>query len=105
MMIWPLQWARKLNWKASQDDHLALYFGRCLGAVSVSLGLAAYYAAQHPKLQTFFYCIMTGNLTPMVVIHLVGAIRKIQPRSESYETIIWFGLLLMACAFWPTSDF
>jgi hypothetical protein len=103
MMIWPLQWARRLNWKTTQSDLLALYFGRCLGAVSVSLGLAACYVAQHPYLHKFFFCIMAGNFAAMVAIHLIGAIRKIQPRSESYEIIVWFGLLLMTGAFWPNS--
>ena len=37
----------------------------------------------------------------MVVLHIYGAIKKIQPITETLEIGLWVGLLFLSLAFYP----
>jgi len=101
MAVAPLAWARALGWTLPEHRHLAIYFGRCLGAVVCVLSAAALVAARHPEVQGFFFRILIGSFAAMVVVHAWGAVRRIQPLSETLETAAWLALLLLAVLFYP----
>jgi hypothetical protein len=102
MVVAPMRWARVLGWTIPSHTDLAVYFGRCLGAVIGVLGLAALWAAAHPTLQSFFFLMLAGCAAAMVLVHVWGAVRRIQPPAETWEIGYWLGLLALTLAFWPT---
>ncbi len=102
MAFWPLKWAAVLGWQQPVDSHLTVYYGRCLGCVAFTLGAAGLYAAVHPGVQLYFFQIMTCNFSIMTIVHIYGAVKKVQPARETYEIVLWLGLVLASLIFWPT---
>ncbi|WP_137889150.1 hypothetical protein [Pseudomonas sp. 2FE] len=96
----PLHWARLFGWETPQHTHLALYFGRCLGAFILILeALMLRAALTGEDLQLVFEQLAAVALL-MMGIHLYGAIRRIQPLSETLETGFYAGMLVLLLLFW-----
>jgi hypothetical protein len=94
LAISPLPWARRLGWHVPERSDLALYFGRCLGAViAVLVGLSAY-AAFHPPVQPVALAVTAAATALMVPVHVVGFFQKRQPLFETVETFGWLGATL-----------
>jgi hypothetical protein len=102
MLFWPLRWAAVLGWRIPEHTHLAIYFGRCLGAVICVLGGFAFRVAAEPALQPFFFDLLLGSFALMVAVHVYGALKRIQPISETYEIGYWLLLFVLALMFYPT---
>ena len=101
LVVAPLDWARVLRWDAPLDADLIVYFGRCLGAVIGVLAVAALFAAGNPTVQPFFFGIAIASFALMVIVHAWGALRGIQPRTETLETGGWLALLVVAVLCFP----
>lgn len=99
----PLAWARALRWDVDVQPHLAVYFGRCLGVVALVLSYAAWLAAAQADVQPFFYKLIIGIYALLTVVHIVGAVQKVQPWTETAEIPFWGGLTLLAVLFYPLS--
>lgn len=97
----PLAWARVLKWDIDSKSHLALYFGRCLGAVAIVISCAAWYAAVHPEVQRFFFGVQIGIALLVGIVHVVGAIQRVQPLTETAETAFWAALVILGLLFLP----
>ena len=97
----PFAWARVLRWTVDEKSDLALYFGRCLGVVALVLVWAAWQAAATPAAQPLYFGILIGNFTLLAGVHVVGAVQRRQPWSETAEIPFWGGLALLALAFYP----
>lgn len=104
LLLKPLLWARLLRWhvpEAARDTHLALYFGRCLGAFAVVTNAMFLQAAltglgAQVMLQFFtLFCVL------MVVVHIWGALEKSQPITETLETGFWALLVVLNLLFMP----
>jgi hypothetical protein len=102
LLLVPLAWARVLRWPLPDETRLAIYFGRCLGAVIGVLASFAFVAAGEPPVQPFFFQIAIANFALMVGVHAWGALRHIQPWTESAETLVWLGLVALALLCYPT---
>lgn len=100
----PLAWARALRWGVDARPDLALYFGRCLGAIALVLSWAAWYAAGRPELQPFYFQMLVGISALMTVVHVVGAVQRVQPWTETAEIPFWAGLSLLGLAFYPVAQ-
>jgi hypothetical protein len=100
----PLSWARTFRWRVDAQPNLALYFGRCLGAVALVLSWAAWHAAAHPELQPFYFEMLIGIAVLMTVVHIVGALQRVQPWTETAEILFWAGLVLLALVFFPATQ-
>ena len=100
----PFAWARVLRWDVDAQPNLALYFGRCLGVVALVLSWAAWNAAGHPDLQPFYFQIFIGIAALMTVVHIVGAVQRVQPWTETAEIPFWAGLALLGLAFYPAAQ-
>ena len=98
----PLAWARALKWDIDPKFHLALYFGRCLGAVAIVITCAAWYAALHPEVQRFYFGLQIGIALLVGIAHVVGAIQRVQPWTETAEIAFWAALVLLGLLFFPS---
>lgn len=99
--IMPFYWAKVVGWELPQQTHLALYFGRCLGCVAIAVALFSIVAANYPLVQLFYFKFLLFIWASMVILHIYGAVKKIQPTLETYEIGFWFGLVLLTLCFWP----
>jgi hypothetical protein len=99
----PMAWARVFQWEIDSRPHLALYFGRCLGAVAMVLSVAAWYAADHAEIRRFYFFIYLGVTSLIGIVHVVGAVQKVQPWTESAEIAFWFGLFVLGVLFIPAA--
>ena len=101
LLIRPLLWASVLRWSVPADDNLTIYFGRSLGAVLCVLSVFALIAAGDPSVQPFFYGIMLAGFGLTGAVHVWGALRRIQPATETAETAAWVGLLVVGLLCYP----
>ena len=97
----PLKWAKALRWEVDVRPDLALYFGRCLGAVALVLVSAAWHAASNPALQPFYFSMLLGVFGLLTVVHIVGAVQQVQPWTETAEIPFWGALMVLALLFYP----
>jgi hypothetical protein len=90
-----------MRWDVPEQTHLAIYFGRCLGAfvfVIQAIMLRGALNGAH-RVTAFDMLYMVFGL--MWIIHVYGAIRRIQPLSETLEIGFWTVLLILNTAFYP----
>jgi hypothetical protein len=97
----PMAWARLLQWDVDAKPHLALYFGRCLGAVAIVMSSAAWYAAGHQEVQRFYFAMYFGVTGLVGIAHVVGAVQKVQPWTETAEIAFWAALVVLGLLFFP----
>jgi hypothetical protein len=97
----PLAWARSFRWTVDAQPHLALYFGRCVGALALVLSCGAWYAAGHAGLQPFFMMLYIAANVAMVVVHVAGAVQKVQPWTENAEIGFWALSAVAGLLFYP----
>ncbi|OQR29932.1 hypothetical protein BWR15_24685 [Pseudomonas sp. T] len=99
----PLLWARVMQWQLPEHTDLAVYFGRFLGAfILIVEGLMLRAALTGEALVTTFE-VLAAVAGLMVVVHVYGALRRIQPWTETLETGFYAGMLLLTLLFWPTA--
>ena len=97
----PLAWARRFGWTIPDHTELAAYFGRSLGALAVTINLLTLRAAlTGVALVTAFEVTLVVSVL-MVVVHVYGALRRVQPVSETIEIGFWAAIALLALACWP----
>jgi hypothetical protein len=99
MIFAPLTWGRWFRWKIPADDtHLTIYFGRCLGGLSLAVILIVMQRVPDPKSNRVLFELIGCISAIMTLIHIWGAIRRIQPMTETIETAFW--ALTAVAAFW-----
>ena len=97
----PLTWARWFGWRIPQERDLAIYFGRCLGAFILIVEALMLRAGLSGEGIVFTFQVLLGVATLMVIVHIWGAIRRIQPISETLEIGMYSGMFLLAVLFYP----
>lgn len=97
----PLRWARLMTWKIPQDTDLAVYFGRCLGAFILIIELVLLRAALSGADLWLAFDLMFCVYGFMIVVHVYGAWRRIQPITETLEIGFWILLALLNLLFYP----
>lgn len=105
MVLTPLTWASWLRWpvpSATDGRDLATYFGRCLGAVISVLAVVVLANADDDGQQGVLFAILIGAFSLMIGVHAWGALRRIQPLSETLEIAVWALLLVLALLFYPS---
>lgn len=99
----PLTWARLMGWQIPTQTDLAVYFGRCLGAFILILEAMMLRAALTGEAIHTVFELLAATTLMMIVVHVYGALRRIQPLSETLEIGFYAGLLLLTLMFWPLS--
>ena len=97
----PLTWARLMAWQIPQQIDLAVYFGRCLGACILILEALMLRAALTGEAMHTAFELLAATATMMIVVHVYGALKRIQPLSETLEIGFYVLLLLLTLMFWP----
>lgn len=99
----PLRWARLVGWDIPNECNLAIYFGRCLGAFALILNFFMLRAALTGEAVGPTFEFMALVWGAMIVVHVVGAIQRVQPIVETLEIGFWILLALLTAAFWPVA--
>lgn len=97
----PLSWARLFQWRIPDDTHLALYFGRCLGAFALLFEALLLRAASGHDVALVFVMLLCV-CAAMVLIHVWGAFRHQQPWTETAEIGLWSLFFGLTWLFFPT---
>ena len=79
MIFAPMFWARMLLWNIPEDTDLAVYSLRSLGSLGLAVLLVTVKAAVTGDGLLVIYEIFIPFFALMVLVHIYGAIRKIQP--------------------------
>ena len=102
LFLVPLAWARGFGWRIPEHTDLAVYFGRCLGAFVLVLELMMLRAGLTGAYIVPIYQMLIAIAAFMVVVHIWGAVKRIQPLSETLEIGMYSGLGLLAVLFYPS---
>ncbi|BBL71222.1 hypothetical protein [Methylogaea oryzae] len=97
----PLSWARFFRWTVPDNTDLALYFGRCLGALALVVDWIVIQAAIEGDAIAIVFQGLDLLMALMVVIHVYGAVKRIQPVTETWEIGFWLALLILNVCFQP----
>jgi hypothetical protein len=101
LFVCPLVWARRIGWKIPQDTDLVSYLGRSLGALALPLIVYLFIAAQDPWHYRFIFNLLIAIGALLFGVHFYGFIKKVQPRLEHLEIILYGVDTLLACFFYP----
>lgn len=103
IFLFPLAWARLMQFSVPEDRNLAIYFGRCLGAFILVVEWIAFRAAFDPSMTVIAFQILIAVSGMMLAVHLYGWAKRIQPVTENLENIMWAALLVLAALFYPVA--
>ena len=90
-----------MRWRIPANTDLAIYFGRCLGLFVLVVEILMLRAGLTGEAIVTTFEVLTLVATFMIVVHIVGAIQKVQPWTETAEIGIYSGMLLLALLFFP----
>jgi hypothetical protein len=97
----PLKWARWFGWRIPQQTDLAVYFGRCLGSFILIIELLMLQAAVTGTGLIITFQVLLAVSAFMIVVHVWGALLRIQPISETLEIGMYSALALLTILFYP----
>ena len=101
VFVAPLAWARIFLWNIPEDTDLVVYFGRCLATFLLILLAFTFRAGVTGEGLVFVFEFLLPLFAIMVLLHLYGAIRKIQPITETVEIGVYAALFVLTLLFFP----
>jgi hypothetical protein len=101
LFVVPIRWGRFMRFAIPSDTDLAIYFGRCLGAIALAMNAIVLRAALTGVGLGLLFDLLVGVSALMVVVHVWGALRGIQPWTETVEIAFWLLLFATNLAFHP----
>jgi hypothetical protein len=103
IFVAPLAWARLMLWEVPAQQHLAIYFGRCLGAFILVVEAAMLRSATTGTSFSYAFDILFVVFGLMFVVHVYGALKRIQPITETLEIGLWVALFVLNILFYPAT--
>jgi len=97
----PLAWARVFRWNLPTDTDLAVYFGRCLGVMALVFDGFILRAALTGSGMVWIFQFGIAVFSGMTLVHIWGAVRRIQPVTETIEIAFWAGLVILGLLVYP----
>ncbi len=101
LLLSPTRWAKRLRWRVPDDSDLVLYLGRSLGAVGVALTLGGIRAAFDPWRNRILFPMTTVVAALLTLVHILGAVQRRQPWTETAEILLWGATTVGTVAFYP----
>lgn len=99
----PLTWARLMLWKLPAETDLAVYFGRCLGAFILIVEALMLRAGLTGEAIHTTFEVLACVAIMMIVVHIYGALKRIQPLTETLEIGFYSALLVLTLLCWPAT--
>lgn len=104
IFIAPIAWARAMRWTLPEHQHLAIYFGRCLGAFILVVEITMLRSATTGTSFSYAFDVLFLVFSLMFVVHVYGAIKRIQPITETLEIGFWMILFVLNMLFYPATS-
>jgi hypothetical protein len=101
LLLSPLRWAKALRWRVPADSDLSLYLGRSLGALAVTFTLGGIRAAFDPWRNRILFPMAAVAAGLLTLVHIVGAVQRRQPWTETAEILFWGAMTVGAVACYP----
>lgn len=101
LLLVPQYWARFFRWEMPQPNTFVLFLSRSLGIIISLMAVFAFRATNSPEAKPFFFDLMLGLFVGMIALHVYGAIRKVQPITETAEILLWVALFVITLCFYP----
>lgn len=92
-----------MGWVLPTHTHLTVYFGRCLGAFILILETMMLRAALSGEAIRAVFEMLLAVTVMMIIVHVYGAMRRIQPLSETLEIGFYGVLMVLTLMFWPAT--
>lgn len=89
LLFVPLRWARVFRWELPERSHLTIYLGRCLGGVALAVVVFVFRAVPDPRSSRVLFDLVTLMTGILALVHVWGAIRRIQPWTEHAEIVLY----------------
>lgn len=90
LLLVPLRWARWLRWQLPAGGaELTVYLGRCVGGLALAVILMALRAAPDPRGHRLIFELIATIAAIMTAVHLWGALRRVQPWTETAEIALY----------------
>lgn len=105
LFLVPLKWAKLMQWDLPVQEHLAVYFGRCLGAFILVIELAMLRTLIGEVDANYAFDLLFAVFIVMFLVHVYGALRRIQPITETLEIGFWMILFALNMLFYPAQQF
>ncbi|MCY1379082.1 hypothetical protein D9M69_667670 [compost metagenome] len=93
-----------MRWTIPEHEHLAIYFGRCLGAFILVIEIAMLRSVVTGTCFSYAFDLLFLVFALMFVVHVYGAIKRIQPITETLEIGFWMILFVLNVLFYPASS-
>lgn len=90
-----------MGFEIPSHTDLAVYFGRSVAALAAAVNFLALHAGLSGRAVFDVLIFIIAIATMMTIIHVWGAIRKIQPISETLEIGFWILIGLAALGVLP----
>jgi hypothetical protein len=101
LLLVPIRWARAFRWEVPQPRNLVVFLGRSMGIMISLLAIFAFKVTGIPAAKPFFFDLMLWLFVAMIALHVYGALRRIQPVTETLEIVLWIILFLITLGFYP----
>jgi hypothetical protein len=99
LLLCPLRWARCLRWTLPEGSvDLTIYLGRCVGGLALAVIVATLRAVSDPEAHRAIFDLIGCIGAIMVGIHVYGALRHVQPWTETAEIGLYACLACLAFA-------
>ena len=102
LFVAPLAWARLFHWRLPGETDLAVYFGRCLGAFVLIVDAVMLRAGATGEGLGFTFQVLLAVATLMIIVHVWGALQRIQPITETLEVCMYAGIFILTILFYPS---
>jgi hypothetical protein len=96
LTFFPLRWARWFRWILPGESALTVYFGRCVGVLAVAIIIVSLGAVPHPERFPVLFELIAWIGALMTALHVYGAIRRVQPWTETAEIALYAVLAVLA---------
>jgi hypothetical protein len=97
----PQRWAGIFGWEIPGEKKLAMFLGQSLGILLTVISVFAFLVPGSPEVKPFFFNFLLAIIGGMTILHVYGAVRKLQPKMETYEILLWVFLFILTFIFYP----
>lgn len=102
LLLAPMAWARLFRWQIPPPPgQLVIFLGRSVGLFISVIALYLLRVSAIPLAQPFFFELILWLFVGMIGLHVYGAIKKVQPVTETLEIGPWIILAVVTLAFYP----